>query len=322
MRRRLHGAFAALLLIAAPAVSRADEPAEPGKTQVDEATRRFKRGLELYEEQDYTNALIELRRAYELAPSYKLLFNIGQICYQLTDYACSLRSFEQYLKDGGNAVSSERRAQVEKDIQRLQTRVGKLEIVTNVEGVDLTIDDVYVGKSPLNSPVVVSAGKRRITATKEGRVPITRIVEAAGTDSMRVELDLIDAATGAGSAPPPPSRPSLWTTWSWVGVGAAGVLGVAAGVTGVLALNASSDLDKIRFTGTSPSSEVTSKQSDVKVLSLTSDILLGAAGVTLVTTLILTYTRSPSTETTAPPKPAARVSIGWSPTGVSVMGGF
>lgn len=329
MRRRSHRALVALLIVATPGLCWADEPVgdqraapqgEGPKSAAEEAASRFKRGLELYEEQDFTGALVELRRAYELAPSYKILFNIGQMCYQLTDYACALRSFEQYLKEGGSAISSERRAQVEKDVRRLQTRVGKLEIVTNVPDVDITIDDVYVGKSPLPAPVVVSAGKRRIMATKEGRIAVTRIVEAPGTDSMRVELELVDARTGS-AAPPPPPRPSLWTTWSWVGLGAAGALGAGAGITGVLALSASNDLEKMRFTGTTPSDPVTSRQSDVKALSLTSDILLGAAGVTLVTTLLLTYMRTPKAEATAAER-AKPLSFGLGPTGASVMGGF
>jgi len=67
--------------------------AQPTAGNVEEATQRFKRGLELYEEQDFPNALIEFRRAYELQPSYKILYNLGQVCFQLTEYACALRNF-------------------------------------------------------------------------------------------------------------------------------------------------------------------------------------------------------------------------------------
>src|SRR5690349_11541014 len=81
-----------------PGVAGPVPPANPANS--DEAQMRFKRGLELYDEQDFQNALIEFRRAYELQPTYKILYNLGQVCYQLTEYACALRNFEKYLKEG------------------------------------------------------------------------------------------------------------------------------------------------------------------------------------------------------------------------------
>src|SRR5438105_150249 len=74
----LLGSGTALAQAPAPA------PAPAAAANPDEAAMRFKRGLELYEEQDFPNALIEFRRAYELQPSYKILYNLGQVCFQLT----------------------------------------------------------------------------------------------------------------------------------------------------------------------------------------------------------------------------------------------
>lgn len=276
---------------------------------------RFKRGLELYEEQDFPNALIEFRRAYELQPSYKILYNLGQVCFQLTEYACALRNFEKYLKEGGTNVASDRRAEVERDIAKLQTRIGRIEIVTNVPGVDITIDDTYIGKTPLDASVPVGAGRRKITATKEGRVPITRVVEVAGTDSTRVALDLVSNVTTVTTDAPP----SKWTHWSTIGVIAAGGLAVVGGTTGVLALKASSDLKDTRYAGTTPDDATTSKQSQVKTLSLVSDIFFGAAIVTLGTTLVLTLTHDPNPEQE---KKASALQLGISPGKVSVGGRF
>jgi len=46
-----------------------------------EAASRFKKGLELFKDGDYQAALIELRRANELAPNYNVLYNIGQVYF-------------------------------------------------------------------------------------------------------------------------------------------------------------------------------------------------------------------------------------------------
>ena len=83
-----------------------DPPAAPTTTAAarkdpkEEAMARFKRAVELYEEQDFRSALIEFKEAHRLAPTYKILFNIGQACYQLQDYVCALQSFDSYLAQG------------------------------------------------------------------------------------------------------------------------------------------------------------------------------------------------------------------------------
>jgi PEGA domain-containing protein len=298
-------AFVAVLAVPALAIAQPDskQPA-PSAAPTDEALARFKRGLELYEEQDFTGALVEFRRAYEISPNYKVLYNIGQVCFQLTDYACALKNFERYLAEGGNNIASDRRAQVQRDLEKLQTRVARIEIVTNVPGVDITVDDVPVGKTPLKESVVVSSGKRRVFATKEGRVAVTRIVDVGGTDSVRVQLDLVDAATGSSQPAQAYVTPSKWTTLSYVGLGVAGAFGVTAAVTGIFALNASNDLEQKRFSGDEPDSATRSKQTDVRTLSIVSDVFLGAAIVTLGTTLVLTLLRNPK------PEPVKTGSIG------------
>jgi hypothetical protein len=309
-------AFFTLCLVAALPASAQQPPPPPAEGEGEtEAMTRFKRGLELYAEQDFAGALIELRRVYELQPTYRILFNIGQVCYQLADYACALRSFEQYLRDGAGKIATERKVQVEHDIAKLTLRVGRVEIVTNVPGVDISIDDVYIGKTPLPNAVPVSSGRRRVSATKEGRAPITRIVEVAGTDSMRVELELVDTTTKVRYAESPPSK---WTGLSWAGVGIAGALAITGGVTGVLALDASKDLKEERFAGPEPSAEVRSKQKDVRTLALVSDVFLGASIVTLGATLVLTFTReSPKARASGP-----KVDLAFSGKSVLLKGRF
>ena len=71
-------------------------------------------------------ALVELRRAYELAPSYKLLFNIGQVHLQKSDYASALDSFERYLAQGGDKIARKRRREIEALVEKLRQRVAEV----------------------------------------------------------------------------------------------------------------------------------------------------------------------------------------------------
>jgi hypothetical protein len=280
---------------------------------------RFKRGVELYDEGDFRAALVEFRKAYELSPTYKVHFNIGQVCFQMQDYACALKSLSAYLKEGGVGVTGDRRAQVEHDLERLQARVARIDVSTNVPDVDVSVDDVYIGRTPLPAPVVVSAGRRRVTATKEGYAPVTRLVDVAGNETLNVDLALNGLERQPPKGPPPAASPSRFTTLSWAGIGAASLLAAGAAATGILALNASHQLRDERFVGGNPSAEAGDTSSRVRSLSITSDVLAGAAAVTLVTTLVLTLAHNPET----PRRDSdVGVRVDVSPTGALLSGRF
>src|SRR5437660_1118365 len=87
-----------LLVATALAVLALSPPARAEETDAvrAEASGRFKRALELFEEDNFAAALVELRKAYALTRNYRVLYNIGQVCFQIQDYVCALESFEGY----------------------------------------------------------------------------------------------------------------------------------------------------------------------------------------------------------------------------------
>ena len=89
---------------------------EATPAQRDEARARHMRGVELYNEGEYKLALIEFERAYAIAPSYKMLYNIGQVRAQLGHYAKATLAFERFLAEGGSRIAPDRVAEVERDI--------------------------------------------------------------------------------------------------------------------------------------------------------------------------------------------------------------
>ena len=90
------GLVALMGVLAAP-----DGAGSPSSAQMDEAAVRFQRATEMFEENNLSGALAEFRRAQALAPNFRLLYNIGQVCYLLRDYPCALDSFSRYLTEGG-----------------------------------------------------------------------------------------------------------------------------------------------------------------------------------------------------------------------------
>lgn len=206
----------ALFLPLLPATALAQQPAgpaaptaaaEPTKEAKEEASRRFLRGKELYNEGDYRTALVEFRRAYELAPNYVVLFNIGQVQQNVNDYAGALDSFEKYLIQGGANIDAKRKVDVEKEIDKLRSRVARVEIITSIPDADVTINDLPVGKTPFAKSLVLNPGRHRIVASKEGRVTASQTIEIASGDTPSVKLDLPEKTVNQVPPPPPPPPP-------------------------------------------------------------------------------------------------------------------
>src|SRR5438876_6791259 len=82
----------------------------PSQATMDEAAAHFRRGVDLFKEADFRGALIEFRRANQLAPSFRVLYNIGQCYLELQDYGGALRSFQAYLSEGGKGIPRDRRS--------------------------------------------------------------------------------------------------------------------------------------------------------------------------------------------------------------------
>ncbi|MEO5726593.1 MAG: PEGA domain-containing protein [Byssovorax sp.] len=344
-RRRPLALCAALALTLPSLHARAEGPV-PASAQ-DEAASRFKKGLDLFKEGDYQAALIELRRANELAPNYNVLYNIGQVYFQLQDYPNALHSLQRYLVEGGKAIDIKRRLEVEKDIEKLKTRVANLEIAVNVPDAEVTVDDVSAGKSPLPKTVLVGAGRHRIVVSKAGFGSVTRVVEIASAELQKVPVELVetkpvapDKPPPASLPPPPPPPPSpviappeprhpparAVPIAGWVVTG-----GLAAGaiVTGSLALVASTDLKTQRTSGTATRDDLAGARTRMQSLALATDILAGCAVVAGGVSLYFTFAGGSSSDAKpGAPKAAGAFSrptvnmVGVTPGGVTLSGTF
>ncbi|MFI5300493.1 MAG: hypothetical protein ACHREM_20595 [Polyangiales bacterium] len=186
---------AALGLYAAPS-SRA---AEPTPAELTEAHTRFDKGLTLFREGAFEAAAAEFERAYQLAPSFKILYDLGLAYARGHDPAAALRTFVRYLRDGGEAVPADRRASVERELADLQGRVARVRVEIAVTGAAISVDDVDAGTSPLIEPLVVNPGRHKVTARVGDGAPVVELVTVVGGESRTVTLALVER--------PSPSRP-------------------------------------------------------------------------------------------------------------------
>lgn len=271
--------------VAAPA---AEDP------KVTEGRKHFTRGVELYAEGDFRGALIEFQRAHEIAPSFRILYNVGKANLELLDYAAALVAFERYLAEGGAEVPDDKRAEVEAEIGKLRQRVAYLTVECNVAGAEVLVDDLSVGRTPLAKPVVVGIGRRRVTVQLAGEGSAQSTVDVAGGDRRTVALHLETRPVVVAPEPPTSSRTGLW-----IGVVTTSTLLVATGVLGYLTLDARQSLQRDADAGPLASSYVDDRAQRIRTLRLTTDVLgvatVVAGGATIYLGLTGDRDRKPTT---------------------------
>jgi len=265
----------------APAAAAPTAP--PGDEAKKEASSRFRRGVELFQEGAYRAALVEFEKAYEIAPDYRLLYNIGQTKLQIQDYLGATQSYEGYLTQGGGEVPQARRDDVEKQLEALRERVGRIAITANKTGAEIFIDDLRVGVTPMSMTVSVNVGQHRVYGKARDGATDTEVIDVAGGELKEVKLELTTpevAIVLGGPVDKPMTSMQKGAIGAWAGAGAAAI---GAIVLGIVAKGKTDDLNKANDTvGVSPS-KVKGLRDDADMFAITSDVFSGlaiAAGVT------------------------------------------
>lgn len=154
-----------------------------------EARMQFTEGIRLFKDGDFEGASIAFNRAYELRPSYKILYNVGQVENELKHYCLALAAYEEYLEAGGEAIDPERKNEVAEHIKRLQIRVGSVEIKYNRDGTTVMIDEQRYGVTPLQEPICVDMGNHDLSL-REGVKEIYReTFRIAGGQALTLDLN-------------------------------------------------------------------------------------------------------------------------------------
>src|SRR5512141_826199 len=109
-------------------------------TDAAEAAARFQRAVDMYREGGYEGALAEFRKAYQISPSYRVLYNIAQTQYALHDFVGAYKSIIQYMAEGRGEISGDRLSQVDEMSAKLRERIAHMQISTNVAGAEIRID--------------------------------------------------------------------------------------------------------------------------------------------------------------------------------------
>jgi len=328
-------ALAGCLFLAAMAAEAQEDPKE-------EAKKAFAEGRALFEEGKHAEAAAEFRRAYRLAPNWKVLYNIGQCEALAKQHGLALESFETYLADGGDDVPEARRGEVLAEVERLRKMVGSIEVKAP-DGAVVIVDGLERGRAPLPGPMMVAAGKSRLLMVKlGGKVLLERQIKVSGGQTITVEAK----AAAAGDAAPadqgedepdgqasqePGDDPDELTEQEgerdgkavagWVTLGVGGALLIGGAVTGSMALKLNKDLEEECPGGNCPEDQWDNNDK-MKALGVTTDVLIGVGAAAAATGIVLLIVSATGDESDGSGEVALVPAVGSGYAGACIQGRF
>lgn len=268
-----------------------DSKDAPGPYDATERARvHFHNGVDFYHEGNFRAALIEFKRAYKAAPHYKLLYNLGQVSLELQEDGPAVDYFTDYLSEGADDLSPERKLEVQDKLAKLQARLAHAVITTDQSGAEIYVDDGLVGISQLTAPVRLSVGRRRITAKKRGFITAERTLDVAAGDNLVIALELREVAPDLGKLQIAnvAHTDNALSAAAWSGIATALLAGSAITLS-VLTAVAQAKFDGERERQTS-APRLQDLRDDTKHKALGADIAWGAtiaaAGVTTLLLLV------------------------------------
>ena len=277
-----------IALLASGATTQAEEPVATEEPEAEESSRvaeaqaEFERGVARFESGDLAEALEAFQRAYEIEPHPHLFYNIGVVQLEMGDHAGAMRSLTRYLGEGGDSVTAKRRTEVEGRLEWLARRVGRLTVRCNVEGAEVTVDGESVGTSPLQDPIILNPGTRRVQVSAPGYTPSEQPIIIAGGQELVLETKLVEQSAPQPiqqDTPRPPIIRRLEIS-TYVLLGLTVAAGVGTIVTGVFALRADDELGR----------ELDTIPADPQAVSdarQRRDMLVGPTNALIATTAIL-----------------------------------
>ena len=301
MRSTGHIVFFISLLLSCGFLNAAEPADEP-----DRAREFYRSGIELFENGEHSRAADAFREAYNLRPSWKIFFNIGQAEAAAGRFGMAIEAFEQYLVEGRDDVPADRKDYVLKEIQRLRVLVCTVEIKAP-SGSIIMVDNVERGTLPSLSRVKVAAGNRHIQAVLDGETIMDRVIRLSGGDQIQLAAGMPakeepateqeETETETESEPEEEAEPGesgeLLYTWVALGIGSAAA--VTAGILGGVAMSKSSDVrDKCPDNVCPPGMQ--DDIDEVENLNIATDVMIGVAGAGLAAALILYFVEEASSE--------------------------
>jgi hypothetical protein len=201
------GSVAAIVALAAlingslvrPAFAQGSDPAT--------ARALFAEGRKLMAEKKYEDACPKFEESLRLDHGMGTQFNLAFCWEQQGRTASAWATFLDVAAAARAAGQSEREAAARDRASALEPKLSRLtiKVPAPVEGLEITRDDVAVGRAAWGSAVPVDPGTHTLEASAPGKKPWQQQVSVAGGSRVSVDVpQLADAPVAVAAAPPEP----------------------------------------------------------------------------------------------------------------------
>jgi tetratricopeptide (TPR) repeat protein len=320
-------AILALMLLTPTAFAKGTSRAQPTPSEESkaEASSHFRRGADLFQDGLYRPALVELKRAYEIAPNYRVLYNIGQTHMALGEFVEAIAAYEEFLKQGGLEIDAARRADLQGQLEQLRRNTALVKVQVSQVGATVSVDGKEIGKAPVSN-MALSVGQHRISARSEDGAIASEELNVAGGDFREVTLTLVaplvaqgptlEAATAAQKPPMPVQK-----KWAIGLLASAGALAITGGGLALSAKAANDEYQHELDTQPGDPAAIQSAHDQLSRRALAADVMFGAAAAVGITGVVLMFVKGRSQPDQASAK-RVQIRVGLTPRALVAEGRF
>jgi PEGA domain-containing protein len=166
-------------------------PAALSETLQGGAKQAYEAAKLLATNRDFAGALAEFGQAYTASKDPRLLFNMAICEKELHRYARMKSTLEQFLREGGTAMTSETRATVDEALSAIRPLVASVRLTVSEAGATVSVDGDDVGTTPLAAPIMVELGRHQLSVKKAGFVTLEPTIETPGGSEAVLSLSMV-----------------------------------------------------------------------------------------------------------------------------------
>src|SRR5262245_28120679 len=181
------------------------------------AREAFNRGVGLYQQRKWAEALASFREAFELRPHPAVRVNLANCLARLGKPVDATYHFRRYMQERGTDRTPEQRNDVQREIDGMRMNVSEIELDVQPPEAEVTVDG-GTSETRIGSTIYVTPGHHALEARAPGRLAARAEIDVAGGERKAAALVLERAALqpqpppapatpAASAAPTPPPRP-------------------------------------------------------------------------------------------------------------------
>jgi hypothetical protein len=152
------------------------------------AKAEYGAGVSFFQQGDYASATERFERVYALSPDPRLLWNVALCQKNQRRYARMLGTLRRVVKEG--TFTAKELTELEELSQAAEALVSRLEILASEVGATVLVDDEPMGLTPLQEPILVDLGERRIRLVKPGFKGFARTEKVSGGGRIAIAVAL------------------------------------------------------------------------------------------------------------------------------------